>query len=118
MIVAFKQRRALTKEIFLWTLTAMALFFHVISLPQVTFNLVVQVIWDLAVRWVPLDTVSIDTINFNKVMMPAKLAISYMNILTFLLIKETFKFWANVKDHLSPPSTHKILLQRAACASS
>ncbi len=41
-------------------------------------------------------------------MMPTKLAISYMNILTFLLIKETFKFWANVKDHLPSPSTHKI----------
>jgi hypothetical protein len=52
-------------------------FFHIISLPQVTVNLLAQVKWDLAVRWhTPsppphccchraLDTVSNDTISFN-----------------------------------------------------
>ncbi len=40
-------------------------------------------------------------------MLPAKSAISYMNIFTFFdNLKETFKFWAigcHVKGHLPPP---------------
>jgi hypothetical protein len=61
------------------TLEAMALFFHIISQPQVTLNLAAQVTWDLAVRRLtppPLppqqlsqgpNTISIDMISFNTV---------------------------------------------------
>jgi hypothetical protein len=56
-------------------------------------------------------------------MLPAKLAISYMNMFTFFdKLKETFKFKASgchVKGPLPPPlRTHKILLRRAVCARS
>ncbi len=43
-------------------------------------------------------------------MLPAKLALSYMNIFTFLEIKGTFNLWANachVKCPLAPPRPHR-----------
>ncbi len=67
------------------TLVATALFFHIISWPQVVLNLAAQVTCDLAVRRrtpspLPpthscrraLDTVSIDTISFNIVYVAGK----------------------------------------------
>ncbi len=61
-------------------------FFHIMSLPQVTLNLLAQVTWDLTMRrHTPsprppphhichraLDTASIDTINFNIVYVPCQ----------------------------------------------
>jgi hypothetical protein len=104
------------------TLTVTAVFLHVISLPQVTMNLVAQVTltwpWD-GIPLLPsppchscrmaLDTVSIDTISFNIVYVACPLAISYMNIFPFFdKLIETFKFWfsgCHVKGPLLPPST-------------
>ncbi len=113
----------------------MAFFFHVKSLPQVTLNLVAQFTWDLAVRWrtpspLPHTTVvtgpSTQSLLTRYIsilfMLPAKLAIIYRNIFTFIyILKETFKLWASschVKGPLPLPTTYKILLGRAACARS
>jgi hypothetical protein len=76
----------------------MALFFHVISWPQVTLNLAARVTCYLAVRWrtpSPIPTTPVVAGSSKQSLLtqyvsilfklPVKLAISYINMFTFLI---------------------------------
>jgi hypothetical protein len=105
------------------TLVATALFFHVVSRPQVALNLAAQVTCDLAVRrrtpsLLPPTAVVAGSSTRSLLsryisilfLLPAKLAINYINIFTFFEnLKETFKFGLLVamSRALSPLPPHR-----------